>query len=1126
MITEKEIYNYRKELENKATIRQRQAADPQLSIWVNASAGTGKTKVLTDRVLRLLLSGINAGKLLCLTYTKAAAVEMNSRLSKKLSQWAIADDDTLEQELIKLYGILPKNEKQTENLKIKARKLFAVTLDTPGGIKIQTIHSFCQEILKRFPIEAGISPYFEVMDNRAEHEAIEEIKKQLIEKINNQSETYLAQAVSFLTANINETKFPGIIDQIIKNRSKIERLFRKYETVDEIIENQAQKLGINPNKTDEDMIHDFFDKLPKTDLKILLEAWKNSGSKYEERKRRLAFALENQQTVDFKNYQRAFLKETGDEYTTIAASSLVKKNPRLKEIFITEASRVLELKEKLKAYRVFLSTKAIDILAGELIRCYNQYKQNHALMDYNDMIILTRRLLENTDTARWVLYKLDGGIDCILIDEAQDTSPDQWEIIRAISDEFFSEENNNRTIFAVGDRKQSIYSFQGADPDKFDEMCQYFADKTSKFQKIDMQVSFRSTGAVLDAVNHLFSNPQVSSGVVSVGENILHIPSRQGEWGCVELWPLTEPEKGENIDEWQPPVEQEIAPTTSLRMARFIAQKIHSMVNNKEILISQNRPIQYGDFLILVRRRDAFCEEFIRECKKVNVQIAGIDRIQLLEQIAVQDMISLGKFLLLPEDDLSLAEVLKSPLFGLNDHDLFQLCYQRHNSLWHTLEKSANYKTITQTLKHLLNMVDYARPFELYGEVLHVLHGQQLFAERMGKEAEDGLNEFLNLTLLFEQNHIASLQKFINWFTKDDVEIKRESETENTNLVRLMTVHGSKGLQAPIVILPDTVREPQYSRKAEILWDHDELFFYPSCADDYEKICNNLNNKQKQKIIEEYKRLLYVALTRAEDKLVICGYYKSRKPDQNSWYNLFQNSFQDISEEQNNEEQNFRQHISPQILTTKTNKKQDDDKIIFTPQEWMKKNAPIEQPLARPLTPSKQEEDNQPIFSPLCNNDNSHIFKRGILIHRLLQFLPQITKTKQKEFAEKFLLYQAPEIDNYNKNKIISEVLSLLDNPEFGSVFGPYSKAEVPIMGKVDNKIISGQIDRLIVEENRVVIVDFKTNRPAAQNQQQIPEIYRKQLSAYRRLLSEIYPNKKIVSLILWTNTAQLMSVE
>ena len=310
-------------------------------------------------------------------------------------------------------------------------------LDTPGGIKIQTIHSFCQEILKRFPLEAGVSPYFEIMDDRAAAEAAEEIKNRLIAEIRGNPGSPAAEAMAFLTENVSELKFPEIIGTIINERGKISRLFKRWSSAGELLAAQAARLGVAPDADERELNRLFFDALPREELKTLLAAWLKSGVRFARRAEKLAAALQNSAPEDFTDYTGAFLGSDGEAYKTVAAKAVLENNPRLAEIFAEEAARVREQTEKQKALRVFLATKAVVVLAGELTKGYENYKQAHALMDYNDMILLTRRLLDDREAARWVLFKLDGGIDDILIDEAQDTSPDQWAIIRAVSEEFF-----------------------------------------------------------------------------------------------------------------------------------------------------------------------------------------------------------------------------------------------------------------------------------------------------------------------------------------------------------------------------------------------------------------------------------------------------------------------------------------------------------------------------------------------------------------------------------------------------------------------------------------------------------------------------------------------------------------
>ncbi len=1122
----------KKERENRsllATQKQRKASNPDKSVWVEASAGTGKTKVLSDRVLRLLLKGVPPAKILCLTYTKAAAVEMSTRIAGRLSRWAVAKEEKLQEEISELLGQDVLSLKNGEKLLATARKLFAVLLDTPGGMKIQTIHSFCQEILKRFPLEAKISPYFEVMDERAAAEALEEVKAHLLRQIELNPNSKASQSLAFITQNVSEYIFPRIMNNIAAKRSKIARLFAQYNSVEELFVQTAHKLGISPTDTKDSLIADYAEKLDKAELKTLMNALFSGKDTDNKAAAIFAFVLENGLNADnYDAFQNVFLTK-GEKRARLASKDTLQVYPEASEKMSLLAESVIELNNRLTAANLLQTTKAVLYLAEDLINGYKSYKRLHSKMDYEDLIVLTRELLENKSVADWVLFKLDGGIDNVLIDEAQDTSPDQWAIIRAVTEDFFngaSSSNQTRTVFAVGDRKQSIYSFQGADPKEFENMRRYFAQKLAplnSFEEVHLDISFRSTAAILDTVNQVFSLPQAKKGVVPDTQDMTHTPSRIGDGGKVEIWSLLEAEEDENPDIYLPPIERKIATSTSSRLANMIALKIKEMVSNKEMLVSQNRPVRFGDFMVLVRQRDCFVEELIRECKNNNVNIAGADKIKLSEQIAVQDLVAVAKFLLLPADDLTLATILKSPLFGLDDDDLFKLCYNRgHASLWSKLGDNPAYKETYAELQTLLNMADYVRPFELYAYILNKMQGRKKFVARLGEEVIDGIDEFVNMTLNFEQEHVPSLQNFVSWMAQDKVEIKREQEQNHMDAVRIMTVHGSKGLQAPIVILPDTVRVKNIKSEAA-LWFDDEVMYYPFSSRNYEKNCLRLKQEEQERSLEEYRRLLYVALTRAEDRLYICGYKKSKKISDESWYNLCQQSFSQIAQTQGDDVLSYE---VPQQF-----QKENDDKkektIVQVPDfDWVHTLPQTESLLAKPLTPSKLDEEGEDeIFaSPLGENGQSK-YRRGTVIHKLLQFLPEIKNADTALVIDEFLQKNAPDLSLREHNRVIEEVSHLLQNPDFAAVFGENSKAEVPVMGQVKDRIISGQIDRLVVEKDRVMIIDFKTNRPAAQTVADIPPAYIKQLSAYKELIAKIYPTQRIETYILWTDTANLMKV-
>lgn len=1108
--------------------QQTAAADPKQSVWVEASAGTGKTKVLSDRVLRLLLSGVAPERILCLTYTKAAAVEMNERIARRLSLWAVETDNELEKELSSLLGN-EFNPKDKPKLMDFARTLFAILLDTPGGMKIQTIHSFCQDILKRFPLEAGVSPYFEVLDDRSAKEILQEIKVELLKQADGEDKSDLDDAVSYLTQTVSEFSFPKIMNMITENRSKIAELLKKYNNdISSIQQVLRIKLKLEGITSVEELKQQAMSCIDRVEFDKVYDALLHGGKKDQNRAEALAAVKSGEFGALFYNtYHDVFFTAKGEILASLASKGAAAYYPEVLEAMQQEAERLAAVDNLCAAFNVFTSTMPVLHIAQNIISRYNIYKELYAVLDYEDLIIITRQLLENKETADWVLFKLDGGIEHILIDEAQDTSPNQWAIIRALTQEFFAgigsfERELERTVFVVGDRKQSIYSFQGADPREFDKMCRYFSNTAQKFEKIHLDVSFRSTKAIMDCVNILFEAEEVKKGVVPDGEHINHLPFRLGEGGKVEIMPLVcmDTEQPKEEYNWKLPISRETKTSVSNLLARQIAQNIKKIVESGEILASKNRPIRYGDFMFLVQQRKSFVEEFVRACKDIGVNVAGVDKLKLLEQIAVLDLISLGRFLLLPTDDLSLAEVLKSPIFGLGDDDLFTLCYKRDGTLFSNLLKNPDYAETAGQLKKLLNMAGFARPFELFNYILVKLEGRKNFISRMGIEVEDVLDEFLNLAIIFEQKHVPTLENFINWIVQDEVIIQKEMEQGDNDTVKIMTVHGSKGLQAPIVILADTTKIKSKAQNSGFLWEEDGTFYFPTAASFYDANCKRIKQADLEADFEEYRRLLYVALTRAEDRLYIAGFTKDKEAKEESWYSLIKNNIKSNIElkenderivyeiEQENEFDEPYQHLKPIESAG-------DYSYLLAP-------APVENPLDKPFAPSRDSNDEEDFAaSPL--EEKGNFYKRGTAIHKLLQYISAIPLNRQEDAAFSFLEKQLPDFSIIERQKIVHEVLKLCRT--FDYIFTANSMAEIPVIGEADGKIISAKVDRLIIEKDKVVIVDYKTNRPAAKYLADVPTIYLRQLNAYKALFGRMYPDKEIITYILWTNTCNMMQV-
>lgn len=1112
-----------KELSFLANRNQQKASNPEFSVWVEASAGTGKTKVLTDRVLRLLLSGVRPSKILCLTYTKAAASVMRERISEKLSRWAVVSDEELEKDLMDVCGTDFFDHKTQNERRSIARKLFATFLDSSEDIKIQTIHSFCQDILKRFPLEAKISPYFDVMDERKSSEILKKIQEDIITDSENRD---VAEAVGYLVEKVSESSFPKILKNITEKRTKIAEFLHNYKSFAEMKNSLAASLGVDVNQSEKDLKEDFIKKIDRNFVSTVAEIFSHSKKITEiEKYEYFSGLLRREITVDdFDKYISQFLDGKGEIKTKkLYCADSLKRNPEIEILMQNEANRAHDLFEKLGKIKIYASTIAVLQIAGSLVEKYRDYKQKVSKMDYEDLIVLTKNLLADKAVADWVMYKLDEGIDHILVDEAQDNSVYQWDIVKSLSEEFFAGEdanNRKRTVFAVGDRKQSIYSFQGANPEKFENMRNYFSLKSDKFKTVNLDMSFRSAPAVLSVVNTVFKMEKAKKGVIPDGQEINHLAFHCNWQGKVEIWNIKETDVEKN--EPQPDDYDYSKITPEGVFAKRLVQKIKNIVDNKDYLDSKKRAAKYKDFMILVRNREGrFLPEFLHECQNAGVPTEGSDQIKLLEQIAVQDLISLGKFLLLPTDDLSLAEILKSPLFGLDDDDLIKLCAKRKSaSLWSRLADFKEYLETYAQLQELSNLVDFVRPFELYSHILSRMGGRKKFISRMGPEVEDCLDEFMNLTLSYEEDRVPSLQGFISWILSDDVKIKRSLEQSENDAVKIMTVHGSKGLQAPIVILPDAASVTTKKHSLDIL--QDDFIYVPLSSKDYEARCEKIYQQEQAKELDEYRRLLYVAITRAEDRLCICGYRKQKKTFEDSWYSLCHEAIKSIGKENDDgfvytEGKSQDQELAEEKeAVLKTNLPKFD---------WLYKDAEAEGNLSKPYRPSiDSAQDEEIALSPIENRDD-YRYKRGTLIHKILQFIGEIALQNRKDKIQEFLHKNATDLSEKQRQSIVNEVLKLLSDEKFARLFGKNSKAEVAIMGEVNGKIISAQIDRLVVDENKVIIVDYKTNRPAADNLENVPEAYLKQLKSYADLIKEIYPDKEIEAYILWTNIAKLMKI-
>lgn len=1092
-----------------ATRAQIDAARPDASTWLTANAGSGKTRVLTDRVARLLLDEVEPQHILCLTYTKAAASEMQNRLFKRLGEWAMLKDEALRGALADL-GVA--GELTPEQLR-NARTLFARAIETPGGLKIQTIHSFCAALLRRFPLEAQVSPQFTEIEDRAADLLRAEIVDEMAEGedaplVADLARHYTGEDFASLTRSI-----VGQRDAFAKARSwpEILALFNQPESLTEDSIAASVFLGSEAAMMAEIIPH-------------LLAKGGNDG--------KAGVALQEIENYDLtalpqlenilltgSGAKSPFTAKIGSFPTKPTQKIIAEQMPQLEQLM----QRVEDAREARLALKAARKSYVLHRFAARFLARYAEEKQKRGWLDFDDLILKARALLTDKAVAAWVLYRIDGGIDHILVDEAQDTSPRQWDVIERLTDEFYSgagaRSDVDRTLFVVGDKKQSIYSFQGADPEELDRKGVTFEQKIGEagqfFQRRSLAYSFRSSSAILQAVDGVF-DPDVLSGFTNDG----HMAFKDRLPGRVDLWPFIEKAGPDEEGDWTDPVDRRSARHHTVQLAERIARRIKELTTEVHYLPDDSkgglarRRIQPGDFLILVQRRSALFSEIIRACKAAELPIAGADRLKVGAELAVRDLAAILSFLATPDDDLSLATALKSPLFGWSEQALFTLAhYRKEDHLWQALRKqSEEHAPTLAMLRDLRAQVDYLRPYDLIERILTRHDGRRKLLSRLGPEAEDGINAMLSQALAYERGSVPSLTGFLQWMQTDDLEIKRQIDSAS-NQIRVMTVHGAKGLEAPIVILPDTGRRDVTIKDEIITLDGTPV--WKAAANDMPQQIQVRLEEMKAAALQERLRLLYVAMTRAEKWLIVAAAGELSK-DGSSWYQITEAALTRLQAEQVSEDGTLRYQQGDW----------DALEVVETPQETVTTPAldpvftrPAPAPSGEAKTLSPSDLGGAKALAGEAGADMETALRYGTLVHELLEHLPMMDADARDIFLSRLArTYPAEHIDRARE-----EAEAVLDTPALAPLFADTTLAEVPVTGSLGDQRLHGTIDRLIIAEDHILAVDFKTNRVLPGSAESCPEGVLRQMGAYAHMLRQIYPDRRIETAILWTAKARLM---
>ncbi len=1028
---------------------QQQASDPTYSVWVSASAGTGKTKILTDRVLRLLISGAEFKKILCLTFTNAAALEMQDRVKGKLEFFARLNANELLQELDLLLGRRAQDDEVE-----RARTLYSQLLNSKDGINIYTIHAFCQKMLKLFAFEADINPEFQILDDISARQILHQVRNQLYVTPEH------SELVDFFLTNFHEITINDIFTEIIQQKIKFKQLFAK-----------------NVEYTTHDV------NVTMQELSVIYDKAEQLLAKY---------GIEVKEDI-----QAFFLTKDCTKRKNLLPKSMERKYPDLLKVLETYQEDIFQLDQLVKTQEMENYTALVIKLAKIFLEQYDAYKRVHSLLDYDDLIYYTKLLLADEDLKAWLLYKQAGGVEHVLVDEAQDTSPEQWEIVTAIIAEFHTSPKRDNSIFVVGDEKQSIFSFQGANLSTFVTVNAHLSTKLLEAQKnfknITLELSYRSLAEILDIVHLVLDQIKRINPHLFPSINTKVLPFRESHRGTVELWPLVQGEKEENLF-WPLPGSYNNSKTSKQLLAQQIANFIKKQLKSLKIMPATNMAIKEADFMILVRKRDEFVFELINCLKENGLNVEDVDRVSLDESLSVLDLMAVAKFVLLPLDDLNLASLLKSPIIGVSEEELYRIATKRgKSSIWSYIQNNmAEYGALYTKLEYLLQVHRVSNASNFFSMIADCLDIRRILVEHNGVNSHDLINELIYLSANYGRNIENSLQSFVYWFENNQIDIKRN--LASSDKIRIMTVHASKGLQAPIVILCDTTSVPISSNK--FVWDKEGQLYTSTSTASSPEFFKELKEHERHKEMQEYIRLLYVAMTRAEDHLVVCGYQQSNTLPQNCWYELVARAI-------------------------KTNKKEEESSDIDAIPGMQVSSKPPLPWIPDSVLISNITESGKQIYSAtsplLVNNSLTY----GRIFHKILE-----DAVKAKNFS---LLDKHPFIGQLPvelQAKINVNIKNMLNNPEFATLVHQELRSEVAIGVSIEGELNkTGRIDLLAIDQHKITVIDYKTDINPPKNAELVRESYVDQLNFYRHIMQKLYPQSEVICKILWLDDGSFMTI-
>jgi ATP-dependent helicase/nuclease subunit A len=1089
---------------------QGRAADPANDVWLSASAGTGKTQVLAARVLRLLLRpDVKPEAILCLTFTKAGATEMAERINGRLANWVGMKDAEISTDLRAL------GEDFGPEIVRRARTLFASVLDARGGgLRIQTIHSFCQTMLAGFPAEAGLTPGFKLIDPREEAALPRKVLAAMTVAAERGGRLGDMERLQTLGRQLDEDRVIQLLIRCAEAPDAMERLPGG--------EGLAPWLRIELCGMDDvegSLIALCTDPMP---IRFVLDEYVALNRDWGTATGAKHAAIVEDWLARSPDERVATLAGLEGAWLTTARELRV-GNPKsdvcqsLRIALHSWCDNLVQL--KISAQQAAEIAVALSV-GRDFARAYADAKRFAGLVDYDDLIRATVALLAAPGMGDWIRYKLDQATDHVLIDEAQDTNDNQWAIIKSIAGEFFSGEGArdgvHRTLFTVGDYKQAIFSFQGTDPEHFKDAQRHFAEQAEGAGRalldLSLSQSFRSTPPVLDLVDVLIED--LGGDALGLDDRPPRHVSFAGGGGAITLMPPVSAAVSDEAAE-----DDEGEGDHVRKLAGQIARQVRSWIDAGLWLEKPGRPIQPRDVLILVRSRGTLASLIVAALHDQRVEVAGLDRLRLNLPLVVQDLLACIRFVLAPQDDLNLASLLVSPLIGWSQQELFDRAHRRPDRLWKHLGKMLGEEDLAP-LRAMLNDADLSTPYRFLENILSgEMDGRRKLLGRLGDEARDPIDELLSAALEFERNHPPLLQTFIDWLDRGDVDIKRDPSAR-ADAVRVMTAHGAKGLQAPIVILADAAAAPRSGKGGEPLdWRVNGGLTLPVTRPRRDELSGTLKlsaDAADAAAMAEHWRLMYVAVTRAEERLVVAGALGPRARGvvpEDSWYQRIDRALMTMGVAADEDGRKHYEVTGKRIAKSMAAAPDVKDDILPA---WLHQRAPEEARPPRPLAPSALGRDN--VSDPPPTNAMRDAAERGRLLHGLFERLPGVSRERRAAAGERWLAGSGGLADPGLRTALVADALAIIDDPAFADVFAADALAEAPIAGVVDGVVVAGTVDRLLVTKKAVRVVDFKTGRRVPRSIDAVSPHHLRQMAAYVATLEVIFPDRPVTAALLYTS--------